>query len=377
MRTPILLIATIFFTQFLEAVPARGLWTSIQGNSEHTGYLNIQTDLSKFRKAWELERSEHEFFYKPPLVSEKIVYFHLVHRSKNDLYPFVRAVDSASGRVLWDKEVDFNSSLFYQDGELFVQSTALYSYDGESGDLNYIVPLADGSSPHFGMCKTKDAFVAISGGEIQAITSDTLKASWQSQEEQNIAFQEPAINSFYIVETTSDGMAIYSTKTGALLGKALCNCYLNNAESTHVPVLDAKNGLVFNCFKDEDSWQQHLYAFDLKKAAVKWKVQNQFGQPAVADNFLYITSTAENGLNSFEASSGKQLWKWVIPLEEDIIKGWPGPVATKDLVFVQGLKASYALNRKTGLKVWQTDTTGDMALGTNILIIGGSAFWIR
>ncbi len=377
MHTRFLLALILFFAEAVEAHPARGFWTSIQGNGEHTGYLNIQADLSKLQKAWSLALNDDEFFLKPPLVSENMVYFHLVRKPKNQLFPFVRAVDIQTGSPIWEKEIDFDSSLFYHDGELFVQSSTLYSYNGETGDFNYVVPLSEGRHHHFGVCKTKEALIAVSGKEIQSFNPKTLALSWQREEEQNVAFQEPAINNSYIAETTTNGMSIFNAKSGALIANIACSCYLNNSEFTHVPVLDAKNGLVYNCFKDEDSWEPYLYAFDLKTNSVKWQSRNQFGQPAVADDVLYINSYTENGFNALEAATGKPLWSWELAKEEDILKGWPGPVVTNNLLFVQGNLKTYALDRKTGQNVWATDATGYMALGQKILIIGGDAFWFR
>jgi len=323
---------------------------------------------TNFRQAWKQELAENEYFSKPPLITKNIVYFQLI----NQHAPFIRAVRIATGEVLWEKEVEPRASIVYHNGELLVQSQELYSYDAESGNLNYIVPLADEQKLNFGVGVTFSSIIALSSGQIQSINPKTLQLNWTMQA--NMSYQEPAINHRYIVNATERGVAIYSTKTGKLLADIDSGGYLVHSS----PLLDHANGAVYSCFKEDNHrGAESLFAFDLETRKIKWIAPNEYGQPAVANNEIFIKSYLENQLDVLDAATGKIKWSWTPDDGGGFIRNFPSPVVTKELVFVSTTTKTYAISRKTREVAWQTDLVGDLALGHNLLLIGGSAFLLR
>lgn len=361
-------------------------WSSVQGNSAHTGFLNVPSDASKFRKVWTLPLAENEYIIEQPLLTDTMVFFSIRREiNPSSFYVFTRAVNIATGKVVWEQDW-YSNALYYADGELFdVSAGILYAYVAETGNLKYTLRLADDNGGYrTAIFATKDTLYVATGEHIQAFNRKNLQLKWTKEElyNDNDAPQLPAVDGRFIAEVTHGGIDLYNTKTGRHLANIDSGGYLLSF-AMNVPVLDTHNKAVYNCFRQPDT--QYLFAFDLETRKIKWKVPNKWGQVAVAGDEVYAYNWGDgiSRIDALDALTGTLKWSWSPPAEEKLYF-WPGPVITQDHIFVPGSSNGssngssqvYALSRTDHKLVWSTPATEFpyLALGKDFIIIGTTAY---
>jgi len=104
----------------------------------------------------------------------------------------------------------------------------------------------------------------------------------------------------------------------------------------------------------------YLYAFDAKTGVLLWRAQYSEGIPIVADGVIYVDS-ADNNLYAFNPKTGAILWKTNIGLPNPFN---PRAAVTDGIVYVSSAVTLYAIDAKTGDRLWSFATKGYLSSPT-------------
>lgn len=386
---------------------ADGVWTSIQGNAAHTGYVNVKTDPANFHLLWTKQLYENDqtiddgaSLGADMVTTDKLAYLdinysYFVPARKEEMVGdrYLMAVKPETGETVWLIKRDptqFHTSLAYGNNKI-LSYRELYGNKGvdviqlETGQLDFTIPIpyasggyqADGLLVDHG--KMYPSFTKNNYTEcmLYSLDAGTGKIDWTSTltSEASYSASMAVATPDYIVYKAVGGISVYDKKTGKFKFKITDNkFYDTNSVSGHfaVPVYDAKNNVVYVCFRYAPYGQYVVAAFDLTAQNIKWMsaFNTGIGFPALADNEIYIIGYADKALvlQSMDTATGKINWTWA-PESDEMLSRLSFPIVTKDLVFINGRNKILAISRKTHQKVWEFDGSGKLALDKHTLYI--------
>lgn len=380
-------------------------WSGYQGDAAHTGYADVKSDPAKMHVQWtksmtvDLGPKTKVYAVRTPGM---IVVNHVAYLSLNAMTapypdsiptPALMAVDSNTGKVKWQTIVNEEGLLaepIYDNGKVllpvynFDNTTTLNSYFVESGQLDYSAPI---NNPFSNNMSTK--LVADNGniygytdGLLESINARTGKVNWSHQLDSNIDTSSfITMTDKYVVEPVHDrdakifGINFLDRATGKHVFEYRTDTWRNQIYP-RTPVYDKNNNMIYDAYSSHaNEGYMTLHAYDLATRTLKWKAPNQYGQPIVAGNEIYIIGqpAGQKGVDNFElhaldAVTGKINWTWHLPDWREF-QPYTSLVATADLVFIPLGSGTVAISRKTHEVVWKTDQTGDLMISDNQLFI--------
>jgi hypothetical protein len=108
-----------------------------------------------------------------------------------------------------------------------------------------------------------------------------------------------------------------------------------------------------------------LVSFDLLNRTVRWRVAGNFsGALAIDDGIIFAANGIE--LTLFDEATGNKLDSWFAPPGEALQRNL---LVTENLIFLGTAEGTYGLDRSSLEIVWQSDLTGDLAFGEDMLFI--------
>lgn len=386
---------------------ATGIWTSVQGNPAHTGYVNIEIDPAKLHQLWikQLYKNDQRMDEGPSIGGAIITTNQLAYFDVNYHY-FVPAltgkvtsagerqllaVDQNTGKIMWklkrDPSMDY-TSLAYDNHKILsfreiADDVGVDVIQPATGAIDFTIPLPRGNYHTDGFLadqgKMYPSYYHYRNSSHYQLDSTTGKIDWTAPLANDVGFtQEVAVTTpAYIVYSKEDGISVYDKKTGQFtFDIKSANFYKHQFVTYHqpAPVYDAANNVVYETFRYAPYGEAVVAAFDLTAKKIKWvsALHTGFGFLALADHELFVESgsggAVGNSLQSMDPATGNINWTWT-PDNNEKLYARSFPLVTANLVFVQGQKKTYAISRTTHQKVWETDITGKMALGDHTLLI--------
>ena len=346
-----------------QPIPA---WTTYQGNSKHTGHVDITLTSANFKARW--NKSVELTTLNQGAAGDGTIFFN----NAGLLY----ALDARTGATQWTQSVNsgqFNFNAYnppaYADGVVYVQTGGhnnafLWAFNGTDGRLLFKSPLEDQSSNHYAPT-IMDGTVYIGGGYfggMYAIDAKTGMHKWWQTLNQSDQFT-PAISGDYVIAYTKG----YTSKL-TLANKTTGNLYLEiddpdsqgSSSMNLAPVVAGEYVLV--------NHYGRLVAFNLTSKQLAWQVDANFtGEPVIKGERFYIIN---NGVIEARALSDGAL--------ESSITGaaafTSNLLLTNNLLFVSDDSNTHAYYLDTGAIAWTlADKHGKLLMAEGALVIFGSS----
>ncbi len=378
------------------AMQAQGVWTAMQGNPAHTGYLAQTTRPANYHVVWskiifKKEKDDHYFglgLTGQPVITDENVYFTTSHRSDTQAYQQqLLAFNIKTGATVFtEKFKNFQSISMptFSEGNLIVlldkedyENSQLNVYQPETGKLKYTLSLS-GTYWHDPMAYDGNLYVNVQ----KALTSfDLASGLINLTVNHNESIVTPALgnNTLLLIsdEDRGHGLDIINRRTGELIKNIAVPTDLYHNPARRYPVLDETNNAAYFVYRSNILPHSFLYAFDLQKQNVKWVVPSIFSQVIVADVYAVKWDEVNKKLQLIDinAATGEVKWTWQPEGTEVLALGDAYSydlVATSDMIFVPGKTKTYAISRATHQKVWEIEKTGMLSLGKGVLLINST-----
>jgi eukaryotic-like serine/threonine-protein kinase len=190
------------------------------------------------------------------------------------------------------------------------------------------------------------AFVSIQNGNaFNAFDLETGKLRWSSER----GVMQGNINACgfenLIITAGYGSLIAFDTATGSKIWS-----FTDRAGSSSSPTVS--DGIVY--VGDED---KNLYALNAKDGKLKWKFKTGASidsSPIVDGNLVYIASK-DGYLYACDKNLGTEKWKFKIGETKEYSGDYEdsSPVVAEGIVYMQGKNIYYAVNAKTGEKIWE------------------------
>lgn len=375
----------------INPVFASNIWTSTQGNPEHTGYIDIKTNPNYYKEIWSRKFTSPDIqkvgILDTLIIKDLLIQLQSEYKEGRGGWELVDvrliAVDSATGNVRWEKSVEISASkLRYANGKILVINklqVSAYDLNGKIVHAYEITPPVEGNTtlmPKFSEVDGYNLFNLYNSYKTRTISSNnaqTGKTLWQARSDDKpaAAVRELAVNSDYVMASYSDSLDFHVRDTGELaFALDLSPAPIYGATMA----LDAHTNSVYLTIAEKpqptDDYNFVLYALDLnKQGKLKWFKQHQNSSihAVIADNEVY--SVQDGAVNAYDAETGYYKWSWKPEKDSINPSASPGMLATTDTLFIVGDKYIYAVSRFTHQVTWKTSTVGNIWIGDNKLFI--------
>lgn len=356
-------------------------WPMYQGNSEHTGFVNMVVFPKFFSLRWKYKllhdpSGEDKFKINFPIAANNTLYVS-TDSSYDDHYLF--AIKQKDGSTLWKKSYKNYSSIngpSYDNGKIFIQTVdddenaVVYTYDAHNGDLLFTSPFSAQWDNYLPATEFNNA-VYIAGGTYGGAYSydeATGKLLWHVSLPQYDLWT-PTVDSKYVLAYVGLDDSNSNDAEAALIaldrtsGKELFSIPDPNYQWTGYsmgfsPVLDKKLQLAFVAESG------YLTTFDLQAKNIRYSIGGGYsGQVVLNNNTIYAD---RNGtLQAVNETTGDPLWAWQ-PSGDTLTDHM---IVTRNVLFVAGENNTYAINLLTHHLVWSYPVGGQLAISNNTLYI--------
>lgn len=349
-----------------------GIWTTVQGNPEHTGFMDVHLNPKKFQKRWTQTFTEGAARVSSPVITtDSCLYFVVTTYKGMGAYSLITALHPTSGNTVWSTKIPYGAVITYSDNQIFAQvGSDLYTFQADSGAFINIYGLQSSS------IYASQGPIALDG-VIYTTAADSISSryaakgyiKWLGEPLESHPSGLPAIHEPYIIEAVTGGIDVYDTSYGILDFSISSPDLLGLSSSTQAPVFDVQNEAVYACFLD-DNVNTQLVAFDLKNQTIKWMLPNHIGQVALGNNELYVRGDRDdNKLYAIDPLTSNINWSWTPEPNDGKIAMLYGSIVTPNLIFVPGEKKTFAISRTTHKKIWEFPEGGLLATDNNMLLI--------
>jgi hypothetical protein len=381
-------------------------WRTLQGGSEHTGYVPATLNPANFSQRWQWKATDANINYLSEAVTAGGSVLTLATPSPTyHLTPVLNAIDEASGTVTWSQllpdgvtvtsgGLGFITPPAIIGSNVYVTSTAqtypnsqglTFAFHVSNGVQHFAPRLSTQMPTGFGnyfhesaytMTNSQSAYMTpgadslvlevseSSGGGQKFVTLDSttgaIAAPWSSCPSVNNFTNSPAgavaiDGNQNVFVAAANGLAIANTCQFIGSAVAIGNGYgpMLVPNSPYVVVVGSGN----------------LVAFDTATMQLKWSFGDTsriyVGSPAVADNTVYVANNGSTSqIEARRVSDGELLWSWKSPWSDD--QSFIGNiVATQNLLFVSARTRVYAIDRATREIVWMYPYGGFLSLSAN------------
>lgn len=406
--------STVTYTTTLTVKPAD--WATYQGNSAHTGFVDVTLDASKFAKAWG---------WTLPAAGTYATAINSVATGNGDVFVakddyngngYVYALNETDGSVVWTANLGnavSESPPAYANGRVYV--TVLTS--GNGGNTLQL-------DAKTGAVLNRFAFYG-AGNVLSApvVANNQLITPFISQDPKQIlaVFYIAVINSFALdgsnsamqagasggsrtsqaVAADATGLYYYSTPSwerytdymdvfdasNLTLKASISDTYAPSQPPSiggstvddgyyGAPVIaDAKTVLSYSgadysgvpLSSAEPLNSRALVSFGRSANTLGWKsAASYLTTPAVAKGVVYLARNGPAVLDALDVSTGAVLWSWSAPAGDTAFHR--NVVVVNNLVFVSTDKAVYAIDLTTHQKVWSYAAAGQLAISSNLVL---------
>lgn len=408
MKKSIVLSLTILSSTLALSAYAQGIWTGVQGNAAHTGFVNIKTDPANFHVLWSKQIYENKqtvddgpMLNDALVTNDKLAFFDInylyaqpVDKDVNFVGDrLLMALDQRTGELVWTQKRDpaFDYTSVAYDNNKVVSFRTIDNNSGvdvidpDTGNINFSIPLADHGYLYNGLLaeggKIYPAFSNDRAAVLYSLDSTTGKNDWMT----NIAsssVEAPLTTPQYLIYSIDElgncGINAYDRTTGKLMFSLTSRDYYKMDLPPFLegaPIYDAAKDVVYDRFRYAPYGQSILVAFDLTNKKIKWSTpldDELTGGPVLAENELYTlghdSKTKNTNFRALDTETGQTKWTWQPKDGSSLI--WPEySIATANVIFIHGINKIYGISRQTHQQVWEYNGEGDMAIGNNILFI--------
>ncbi len=329
------------------SVLAQHVWSGVQGNASHTGFVDVKFNPKKMHLIWsrplkfkvvdDRRRSSKRNWIKGIMIANQTVYIGLVDfflDKKLRDYPTgsVIALDATSGNEKWQQVAGYNDlvaePVYAGDNRVIVgvegnddnQSARLIAYHGDNGMIDYSLPIAGYS--YAGPQEFNGNLYTQTMQGLSSIHARTGKLNWTRPFNQNFKNTELlAVDSKYIIQSYNGAVEVSDNTNGAALFIIKAPHAREDQPFPKIPVYDEKNQMVYHGFRNDqqDEGYGSVFAFDLASRTVKWHAPNQLLQPVLAGKEIYVigegkkdekTGEIMTELHALDTATGKQTWSW-------------------------------------------------------------------
>lgn len=361
----------------LSPQPGLGVWAMKGGNPRHTGHVPLRLDPAKFSQRWAYNYLAAGPRATPPVLQDGVVFMLVRYGLENS----VRAIDEASGKLLWQVSVPDSTCgatpLALAAGKVFVGTSncafpngALLAYEQKTGTLAYRV--------NTGPIETEAAPLAIGDAlyvhgradigidyKVSRINASNGTISWNTHVPLE-TFQTLSADAEYLYmyrgsfnsEGSNVSLLRQSNGEVAVASLPMSSCYRSGT-----PVLGVQGQVYAGCTLPGGSGQ--LVAYDSSARKAMWSAGMASGQTPVLSG---ATLFAING-NTVEArgaSDGKVLWSVNPQANGGMTLGeLQDLLVTDNLLFVSGSQGVAAIDLASQKVVWTFPQGGPMAISAN------------
>lgn len=345
------------------------IWSTYQGNKQHTGYVPITINTKKIIQSWqatvgETARSGLNFSIHQASVSPKLVF---VARNNYAYSNTLQAFAIENGKEIWSKsfgEARVQPSA-YSDGIVYVQTvnnyspkTLLRAYQEDNGESIFNAPFSAQWQSYNSPVIDGDIVYGCSGymSGLTAYNKRTGEKFW------NVSFYDLsdkatiAINDKYAVYYNAGKLIKLNKNNGTIVSTITDSKWSWNGYDDTTPVLDGNQYAYI-------SIHNHLTKFNLASDEVVYTIDDVTGYPSIDSENIYIIHSAL--LTAYDKKTG--LLKWEINSEN----GKPeGMLVTKNAVFLSNYLGTTAYSKRNNHKaLWHTTIHGELSLTNQGLFI--------
>lgn len=359
-------------------------WETQQGNAAHNGYVPIQLDVGKFKKAWEwtvplMDGAEIAYSGRPVTGSGGV--YNAVSNQFPDSSTLdgIAALDEDTGSVRWlaaltsSPSDKYTSDVAISGGRVFYNvGNASYTFsalDARTGGTVYnsatiasarssVAPVPYGGSifiqEAFGSGKSRLASLDGSNGNLQWGYSILQAAEGKP-------YLAPSVDDKYVYYHSACCLEMLDRKSGARVASILNpNSDQANLETEYKPTMIGSRGNVLALTYSAPPVKRRLSSFNIASRTLEWTSATDYlSYLAVANGVVYATRVENNRfmLHALDESTGQVLWSWSPAAADDHATSGGNVIVTRNLVFF----SSFDGNTKTG-KTWAVDLATHQAV---------------
>ncbi|XLZ72948.1 PQQ-binding-like beta-propeller repeat protein [Massilia sp. SR12] len=354
----------------LADLPGVGDWRPYNGGLAHNAYVPGTFDPAKFSMRWSHSHvAPQNWVAVNEITTANGVIFVRVSAARKEV---LRALDEASGQVLWETAVDYDMSPpVAADGKLYAATSnsptgkkELVAYSQKTGALlsrtelptvdAYVPPqYMDGAIYSYGKKYGVDEYT------ISRIDTQTGQAKWRTDVLQ-AGFRPLSGDSEYLYSIYDSKLSILRNSDGKLITAAApFDCSAKN------PIVAPKGILYSSC--------GILTAFDTLNKKNLWKTSAAGFSDGMALGGKILYAVREQVLEARRIEDGSLIWssEKMQSHSGDTYSGWH-IIATDNIVFVSNLSFTYAYDINSRKQVASYPYGGPLALSSKgVLYIQG------
>jgi outer membrane protein assembly factor BamB len=360
-------------------------WVSDYSNPQYSYSLNITTQPANYHQVWEVplqpDPNAKEWWTLGFTIANGKFFYGLrtYHQTRGHLSTSLIALDTTTGKTLWTTNPDYSfMPPVYQNGKLFIQKCcevpySISAYQIDTGNVIYTFNLPDKIS--YVIPSENKAYFDINHhttGEMSLITGDII---WQKTLMPGMYFSSFSLNKRNIITSDFDAIRMIDNLSGIERYKFWvpdANRY--NYQPDKAVVNDDYAFAIF--VDDSTSRTGTLYAFDLQKLTIKWKLpaQQNRNHLVLTHKLLFSFAPGAKKINAINIDTGRIEWTWDFPADDTPTYGGYAVVASADTVFIAAKNHVYAVSLQTHEIVWKhANKARTLALGDNKLFIVGTS----
>jgi hypothetical protein len=352
-------------------------WSTIQGNSAHTGFVPVTVDPDKFTTRWKtIGNTVTEVWAPKANLSTENGLIYVVSASSFMLY----AKRESDASEAW--HYSFAGMIYFEpnpaavkNGVVYVPAghqteTYMFAFDAANGSLVYRTPMSSQwdfySAPTVGPNGMLYANAGMFGG-LYAFNPSGNQLFFTPEAEQSN--WTPAVDATGVYAWTGV-LRVHDLLTGQVLHQIVDPTYQNFVyEIGGAPVIGAP-GSIFaagyaNAGLNAGGIGNTLTNFRTNTDSIGWQVRGVYPTtPGYKDQVIYPTNNNPFRLEARAESDGELLWSWTPPAAGDS-RFISETLLTQNLAFVSTDRATYAIDLKTHHAVFSYPAHGKLALSAN------------
>ncbi|MET0323345.1 MAG: PQQ-binding-like beta-propeller repeat protein [Duganella sp.] len=371
----------------LAAMTGAGDWSTLQGNSGHTGYVGVEINPNQIGLRWKRGAVNASTSSSPTsgygaLLSPLVTANGLFYASDTTRLTAYKEQDGSSA---WTYSFPDTGSTMANPptvagGVVYasaIQSdgTYMFAFDASNGNVRFRSRMGsqwDRALPPI----VQDSVVYANAGSYGnlygfSLTGETLFTNSVTQ----ATLWAPAADAKGVYVYTGDALTVYQPKTGEKLATIRDSAYTSYyATINGAPVIGAKGvyAAIYG-YGGTNSSGNALTRFDTDKGFADWRIKGNYGvAPAYAAGVLYAPNGNPLRVEARAEADGVLQWSWTPQLSTE--NGFYGsPLITKNLLFVSTNRATYAIDLVSHKPVWSFPLAGHLSISQNgVLYIQGT-----
>jgi hypothetical protein len=367
------------YTISVAAAPTNtsGEWNTFQRDAQHTGYVPVTLDTSKFSKIWEWNDPAGGRITAATIADGRVAVSQDRYFAEQSTY----VLSKSSGSPLWSHNFGYIAGLnppAMKDGKLYVATsghsyTYMWGFDAQTGAQLFSTPFS-AQWEHYLAPTIADGDVFTAGGYYGGLYSFSASdggQKWFAPGPQNDMFT-PAVNStdayYYAYGTLYD-----INRADGSVRFAINDPYYtwNGYSQISAPILGSSGNNVIAFSGSQFSgtassstggyYARKLLNFDLAQRTISWQSAGAYiTQPALANSTLYAGALSSARLDALGEQDGLVKWSWNATSGDT--RTCRNVIVTNNLIFVSTDIAVYAIDVASHQTVWSYPVSGDLSM---------------